>query len=304
MFSRLSLCAILPMLLNVSAVLSPAKVDSNFAIVKNSNLFIEPFLNAAYKLGEDCGVKKNVLIPELDLTELPRNDNCAMAVAKYVELAKSRSESVISVKVSTFEAASFWIPKFHSGSVEMKLKSDRKVPDDRKVFDILQLLPGSAVTSLNLDFTPISNENAHALAEVLPKTGITSLVLAGNYLRGEGISAIANVLSETVITTLDVFFNKIGKKGAFAIAKAIEHPNSHLSTLLLTNVDFGLDELLDIAECVALSKSLTSFQLKDYMNFGVFQLRAIKQMIGDSFSLDFDRGIIYVKLIESLNTAL
>lgn len=80
---------------------------------------------------------------------------------------------------------------------------------DSDVQDLIRVLPGTHIHTLDLEYNDISDKEVKELARVLPKTHIRVLFLDFNKISNEGVIELAEVLSKTKVHTLNLEGNEI-----------------------------------------------------------------------------------------------
>lgn len=143
--------------------------------------------------------------------------------------------------------------------------------DNASILKIIEALPTSQITSLDIGYADLGDLEAQALAAVLPKTQITWVSLAKNPINDAGAQALAAALPASKLEYLNLSDTQMGDAGAQAIATAL--PASLLKDLTLSETAVGDSGAQAIA--TALPVSPLEYLSLSYTKVGVIGVQAI-----------------------------
>jgi Ran GTPase-activating protein (RanGAP) involved in mRNA processing and transport len=121
----------------------------------------------------------------------------------------------------------------------------------------------TTLTCVNLSYTQIRDEGAHALAGVMTSnTSITTLDIGGNYISCVGIKSVAEALAtNTSLTQIDLYINHFGTEGALCLAGALSVNTSLTSVGVDGNSDIGLKGVLALAQALTMNTTIQHFDM-------------------------------------------
>lgn len=182
-----------------------------------------PFVTVIQNIRKHCYVKGNRIFPILTLA-VPPTSQCAKSIVasnRYFQIKRLQMEYV----KMTLDGAQHIISIVQINKL-IHLSLFQCSLTHEMLLIILNDLPRSKLTLLDLRGSQINSTGAKAIAQTMQKSILKKLVLQSGKIGEEGAIAIAAALPHSELTKLDLTWCRIGDGGAEAIAAAM--PQSKL----------------------------------------------------------------------------
>jgi len=127
------------------------------------------------------------------------------------------------------------------------------------------------VTTLDVSWTGLGDDNGCALVRILPYSRVMHLNLCGAYIGNETVQVLATVLNGTSLTHIDLSCNNIS--GLYELSRALAQ-NTTVTSLDLQANAIGDDGVVLLAQALGINTSLTRLNL-DGNEIGATGARAL-----------------------------